>query len=144
MVAHKQWYFEDTKDPNVATRTFTLYPNPSTMSSPFPTKEITALPTTALNGQTLYWEGQTTPVEWSFGGTIRDAALYEALRAWVYARSGPINVYDHFGRRITVLFRSFAPEPPERAKGGVYWYHKYTITALVMSIGAPKTNEVPA
>lgn len=144
MVAHKQWYFEDPKDTNPATRKFTLWPNPNTMTSPFPTKQITALPTTALNGQTLLWEGQATPVEWSFGGTIRDAQLYEALRAWVYARSGPINVYDHFGRKIVTVFTSFQPEPPERAKGGVYWYHKYTITGLALSVGAPKTSEVPA
>lgn len=145
MVAFKRWFLEDPSDTNPATRTYVFRPSPNKMSSPFPKRALTAATTTGLRGQPLIWEGQAGATSWSFGGAILDAAQYEALRSWVLDRKGGVvYVHDHFGRRIEVVLEGFDPQPPERMKNGKYWYHTYTITALVLKVGKPKTSEVPA
>lgn len=139
MPVFKRWTLTDPYTGDV----YTFPNNPNKMTSPFPEKALTSLTTTAVGGQALVWEGATPPTSWSFGGSILDAAHYEALRSWVYEHQGRLLVTDHFGRGIVCVLRSFKPEP-KRAVGR-YWRHEYTIEALIFGQpGAPTVGEVPA
>lgn len=132
-----KWKFVDPSDPDPLTNNYTFEWSPNTQTSPFAKRNITFLGTTATNGQPLMWEGQREPMEMTFGGAIPNRAQYEALRKWVYDRNGRMFIYDHFGRRMTVLFTGFDPTPPERARGSRYWYHTFQITCRVLAITAP-------
>lgn len=137
MPALLRWKFEDPSDVDFETRYYTMYRNPSRMTSPFPQRAVSHVGTTAIDGQTLMWEGTTPPKDWQFGGPVFNAEHYEALRSWVYDRQGRMWVYDHFGRRLTVVFTSFDADPPERPKIGRYWFHEYTVHAIVLGITQP-------
>lgn len=132
MALHK-WRLEDPADSNPATNRYVFPTNPDKMSSPFPTKAISAEATTAVDGQVLLWEGMTPATAWSFSGHVRSAEAYEELRSWVYDRRGRLFIYDHFGRRLVVVLQSFEPEGKRSV--GVYWHHSYLIKALI--VGAP-------
>jgi hypothetical protein len=115
--------------------------NPNEMTSPFPERNITAHGTTSPNGQPLFFEGARTPVQWSFSGNCPTAAQYEALRAWVYDRTGRrVILVDHFGRQLVCILRNFDAKP--RRDKNRYWHHTYQITAHVISVGAPTIGEV--
>lgn len=135
-----RWKFQDPADSSGA-GTYTFPWNPKTMTSPFPDKAITMKGTTAVDGQTLMWEGMSQPASWSFGGAIKDAAHYEAMRAWVYDRQGRLFVWDHFGRRLIVVLKKFNPSPAEKMRIGRYWYHTYTIDAVVIAISSPTVTD---
>lgn len=139
MAVHLRWKIQDPAD-NTPQGTYVFPINPNKMNSPFPEREITTLPTTAIDGNTLVWEGRSTPAAFTFGGSILDRAHYEALRHWVYDRQGRMFLFDHFGRRMVVNFKKFDPEPRRRV--GRYWSHEYTIDCLVLSVSAPTVAEV--
>lgn len=121
--------------------------NPKRMNSPFPRRNVTAATTTAVNGQTILTEGNSAPAEFTFGGSIRSKAHYDALRSWVYdddgrPRTGRIIIVDHFGRQLDAVLMSFSPEP--KTTLNVYWRHEYEINALVTRVGpATVSNEPP-
>lgn len=133
-----RWRLQDPASP---TDEYTFPRNPSRMSSPFPARAVTTQGVTAKDGQVLMWEGVMQPQQWTFGGTIVNAAHYENLRSWVYNKQGRLFLWDHFGRRFTVVLKSFKADPPERAKIGRYWYHEWEIEALVISISAPTVDD---
>jgi len=132
-----RWRLQDPANPGDE---YTFPISPNRMSSPFPQRLVTTKGTTAVDGQVLLWEGATEPTNWEFGGAILNAAHYEALRSWVYDKPGRMFLWDHFGRRYDLVFKEFKPEA-ERMKVGRYWYHGYTITALVVSISAPTIGD---
>ncbi len=137
MAVYKRWVLSD------ANGSYTFRPNPNAMTTPFPERSIGYKVTTAIDGQTLLFEGNRTPAQWQFSGEILDHDQYEYLRQWVYDRTGRrVVVTDHFGRRIVCVLTKF-DAVPKRAIGR-YWRHQYTISAIVISIGAPTVNEVPA
>lgn len=129
---HK-WRLEDPADPDPATRVYVFPRNPVKMSAPFLEKNISMEGTTAVDGQVLLWEGVTPARPWSFGGAIIDKAQHEALRSWVYDRQGRLFVYDHFGRRFTVVMQALETEVVR--KNQVYWRHDYTVKCI--QIGQP-------
>jgi len=131
-----RWTFQDPAFPSVI---YTLPWNPQTMSSPFPARSITALATTAIDGQVLLQEGMAEPANWSFSGIIKDAAHYEALRGWTYGH-GRIYIFDHFGRQLTVVLKNFKPSP-EKIRIGHYWRHTYEVEGLVLAVGAPTIGD---
>lgn len=137
MAVYKRWKLEDSG----GSYTFTL--NPKTMTSPFGQRNIVLKYTTAIDGQVVLMEGNRQVPEWTFSGNILDAEHYEALRSWVYDRLGRrVTLSDHFGRRIVCVLTKFDPTPKRAV--GKYWRHEYTITAIVISVGAPTVSEVPA
>lgn len=136
----QQWKLVDPTDAS-AGGLYLFEPNPNKMSSPFPARALTTESSSAPGGRPMVWEGPTPPTEWSFGGSILDKAQYEALRSWVYDRPGHVYVYDHFGRRLDTVLREFIPESPERMRNGRYWYHTYTIKAVVFGITPPTVGE---
>jgi hypothetical protein len=111
------------------------------MTSPFPIRTITSKGTTAVDGQVLMWEGMRQPSSWSFTGAIKDAAHYEALRSWVYDRQGRLFLWDHFGRRLILVLQEFKPDPGDKMRVGRYWYHTYTITAIVISVSSATVGD---
>lgn len=138
MGVYKRWELHDSTGDS-----YVFVPNPNKMTTPFPTRNITMQSTTAVDGKVLLFEGTAQPVQWTFGGDIQDHVQYEALRSWVYDRTGRrVWLFDHFGRRITLVLTGFAPEPVRAV--GKYWRHGYTVTAIVIKVGAPSVGEVPA
>jgi len=135
-----RWRLQDPANPTDA---YTFPQNPNRMTSPFPSRLVTTKGTTAVDGQVLMWEGPTEPQSWSFGGPIKNAAHYEALRSWVYDRQGRLFLWDHFGRRYVVILKTFKPETegPAKRQPGRYWFHDYTIDALVVSISMPTVGD---
>lgn len=138
-VGRVPWVFIDPYDDNDDTNTYSFPINPNAMTSPFPTRTISASFTTAISGQTLLTEGAPKPSQWQFTGSIFNAAHYDALRSWVYERNRRIIVQDHFGRPITCVLVFFDAQPKQVQKK--YWMHTYTITALVVDVGEP--TQVP-
>lgn len=136
----QRWRFFDPYDPDPRTNIYTFTFNPNEMSSPFPQRNVTAETTTAVDGQTLFFEGNARPTEWSFAGDILDAAHYEALRSWVYDRRRRIYIYDHFGREIQCVLTAFTPTPKRSVCR--YWRHTYEIRAFVFKVGNPTVGLV--
>jgi hypothetical protein len=132
-----RWVLRDPFDKDPQTNSYTFPRNPEEMSSPFAERVISSSPTT-YRGHVLR-EGSPLPKQWTFSGTIPDAEMYEALRAWVYDRHHRLWIYDHYGRRITIVLQNFDPTP-KRAYGK-YWKHTYSITAQVLSVGKPSVFE---
>ena len=139
-----RWKLHDPRDTNPATNTYVFEINPREMSSPFGPRALSTEGTVLPGGKTLAWEGNKSPVQWTFRGSIRSKAMYEALRSWVYGRGNRLLLTDHFGRELTVLLQNYQPVPKRSV--GVYWRHDYEITALVLNVGAPTVDEngVPA
>lgn len=130
-----RWKFVDPYDPTL-NATFEFPRNPNQMGTPFPRRNITATGVTAINGRTIAIEGQAAPTEWTFGGNIHNSTHYEELRSWVYGRRGrKVFLYDHFGRRLTIVPLLFNPIP--KRTPSQYWRHTYEITALVFDITGP-------
>jgi len=138
--AVQKWRFFDPYDTDPTTNTYTVPVNPNKMTSPFPTRNVSTKATTAVDGQTLFIEGQASPASWSFAGDIFDSAHYEALRSWVYDRRRRIQIYDHFGRQINCVLESFTPTP--KRSTAKYWRHEYEIKATVTSVGAPTVGDI--
>lgn len=137
MTAFKRWTISD------ATETYTFTVNPNAMTSPFPERNILLKATTAIDGQVILMEGARAATNWTFSGDILDHTQYEALRSWVLDRVGRrVVVADHFGRNLVCVLTKFDPTP-KRAVGR-YWRHTYTISAIVISVGAATVSEVPA
>ena len=141
MAVHRWSFFDPTSG-----QTYVFEQNPNRMSSPFPNRNINAQTTTALGGRTFFIEGNTSPVEWTFGGSIRTKQFYETLRSWVYNDQGTplrrrIVITDHFGRKINAVLLSFDPQPKRAVN--VYWRHDYEIKALVTSVGVPTVDNAP-
>lgn len=137
-----RWSFHDP----ATGETYVFEQNPNQMTSPFPNRKITSQTTTALNGRTIFVEGNADAVDWSFGGSIRSKQHYEALRSWVYDDNGVakrrrIVITDHFGRTITCMLTSFNPTPKRAVN--VYWRHDYEIKALVTGVGLPTVDNEP-
>jgi hypothetical protein len=89
----------------------------------------------------LMWEGMRQPAQLTFGGVILSHAQYMALYDWVYNRKGRLFLWDHFQRRMTVVLKSFSPEPKSKFNGKYYWRHEYTIEATVLATAAPLYTE---
>lgn len=136
LVIHR-WTFTDP-----ATGNSYVWPrNPDHMTSPFKSRNIQTKYTTALGrGKVLLIEGAPSLAQWQFGGIVKDAAMYEQLRFWVEEIDGRVIVEDHFGRQIECVLTSFDAKPHNDSRR--YWSHDYTITAIVLNVGAP--TEVPA
>jgi hypothetical protein len=132
-----RWRFVDPLDTDATTRQYVFPRNPEEMSSPFPSRVISSAPTTY--GGHILREGSPLPKAWTFSGTIPDQAMYEALRSWVYDRKNRLWLFDHFGRRLTLVLENFDPTP-KRAYGK-YWKHSYTISAQVLAVGKPTVSE---
>jgi len=142
MAVHR-WRFIDPSNGS----TYVFEHNPNHMNSPFPRRNITARTTTAVTGQTVLTEGNSGPAEFTFGGSIRSKAHYDALRSWVYdddgrPRTRRIIIVDHFGREMQAVLISFDPQP-KRALN-VYWRHEYEMTALVTKVGPASVVNEPA
>lgn len=131
-----KWRFEDPADSDPDTRSYTFAVNPNQMGSPYPVRAIQTLGVTAVGGNVLMWEGMRQPAQLTFGGTLLSYAQFEAMRSWVYDRKGRLFLWDHFGRRMTVVLHSFTPEP-QKFSGRYYWRHTYTIECTVISVSTP-------
>lgn len=137
MARYTQWKFIDPS----TNETYVFPLNPNEMTSPFGERNIQARGTTSPLGQPLFFEGAQSPTQWTFSGNCPTALQYEALRSWVYDRTGRrLQVVDHFGRVIDVVLRSFDAKP--RRDKNRYWHHTYTLTCHVINVGKPTIGEV--
>lgn len=132
-MAVKRWTLKDPYDTNPLTNSYLFPRNPETMSSPYPERSVSSMVTVA--GKTLLYEGTTPAKQWTFQGPILDKAHFDALHKWVYDKKRRINLVDHYGRTINLVFISLSLEPKRTVN--VYYSHTYTVTALINSISAP-------
>ncbi len=119
--------------------TWTVPQNPSSMTSPFGNRNVTAKFSTG--GQVLLTEGAVQPAAWSFEGTVRSKEHYEELRRWVYDVKERVIITDHFGREILCVLLGFEATP--KRSNNVYWHHQYKVNALVLYVGPPTVGEAP-
>lgn len=140
MVTFERWKFEDPADTNPLTRSYVFEVNPNVMGSPFPTRNVTTLGTTAVDGKVLLWEGMRSPAQMTISGVSLSRAQYYELERWVLGKDGRLFLYDHFGRRMVVIPLAFKPEP-RRAVGSHPWIHDYSIDLIVVSIAQPTVLE---
>lgn len=135
-MAYVRWRLEDPADKNLATRSYQFEINPNEMTSPFPTRQVTTMGTTAVDGNTLMWEGMRSPAVMTFSGTLLSAAQLAALRKWVYDKQGRLYLWDHFGRRMLVVLHKL-DAVPVRTGGRFYMRHTWSIECTVLSITEP-------
>lgn len=138
-MAQFKWRFEDLQDTNPATKVWTLEQNPREMTSPFGPRNIVARGSVAVGGQMLAWEGNPGPVEWEFRGRIRTKTAYDEFLRWS-KKPHRFYLYDHFGRRLTVVLTNFNPAPKTDIHR--YWSHEYSMSALVFAISSATVGEV--
>jgi hypothetical protein len=135
MVSVHRWVFDDG-----AGTTYTVPINPSTMSKIRASRSITTRVTTAVDGQSLFFEGQRPPQQITFGGTLLNKDHYMALDNWVY-NTGRITITDHFLRVLSVVLLDFDAQPKYSAS--IYWRHDYTITAICYAVDLSNAIEAP-
>jgi hypothetical protein len=138
MALHK-WRLEDPSDPDPLTNTWTFEINPKEMTSPFRGRNIVGQGSVAVGGQTLVWEGNPGPADWEFRGRIFTKTMFDKLLEWS-KRQNRFYLYDHFGRKLTVIFTRFDPIP--RTQMHHYWNHDYSMTAIVFDISTATVGEV--
>lgn len=126
-----RWVIVDPYDPNPLTNTYHFPRNPSEMSSPLPERAVSSMTTSA--GKTLLYEGATPPKQWTFSGPILDKQQFLDLQKWVYTKKRRLNLTDHFGRIISLVFTAVEMTPKRRVN--YYYSHDYVVTALVLSVG---------
>jgi hypothetical protein len=112
--------------------------NPTAMTSLYPDINLTGSATTA--GTMLLWQGATALKEWTFTGPILDAQQLADLNLWVLQKNRRLNLTDHFGRVINLVFTKLDAIPKRRLN--YYWSHDYTVTAQVITVGAPSVGPV--
>ena len=138
-----KWKLVDPYDDNPATNTYVFAVSPNEMTTPYPTRNITTMGTTAPDGKFLMWESAPSPAIMSFSGTILDRDQLLTLRSWVYDRNRRLHLTDHFNRQMTVVLHKF-DAVPVRTTGRFYYRHTYTIECTVISVKTPLiSNEGP-
>jgi hypothetical protein len=119
----KRWVFHDP----VTNETWTVPINPNEMGTLFPEKNIMVQVTSAVDGQALLFEGQSSPVSWEFSGVILTVAHHQELLRWSRKRNR-IRITDHYGRVIECYLTKFAPVPKRSQRK---WKHDYTMSAII-------------
>lgn len=114
----------------VETVTYTFEINPNEMDPITSERNIRTSTTTAVGGKVLVSEGNATPPEWTFSGTLLSKSQYLAMEAWA-KKNYRVVLTDHFERTFQVLFRRFEPVP--RRSIQYPWRHDYTMRALILS-----------
>ena len=132
----RRWVITDPHDDDPTTNTYLFPRNPATMSSLNAERNVSSLSTT--NGVRLLYEGQSPAKAWTFAGPLLDRQQYEDLNSWVYERLSRVVINDHFGRDLTVVLTTFELVPVRRM--GYYYSHDYTVSALVLAVGAPTVD----
>lgn len=132
-----RWKLKDPYDTDASTNTYAFVRNPASMTSPLPERAVSSFTTTA--GKVLTYEGTTPPKQWQFSGPILHKGEYDALFNWVYNKRRRIQLTDHFGRVLTVVFQSMEVTPKRR--NGYYWSHDYTVSCLVLGIAGPSVTD---
>lgn len=120
-----RWVFEDP----VLLETYVFDVNPSEGGSPGFEKRFEFQETTAPDGKTLIFEGQDTPQNITFSGTILTESHYNAFVEW-YSKRYQIKVTDDLGREFMILIKSFKPERVRAVSHP--WKHKYTVEAAIL------------
>lgn len=126
----KRWVITDPNDTNSSTNTYTFPRNPASMTSVYGARSVSNLTTTS--GKILLYEGTTPAKQWSFSGPILDKQHFTDLNLWVYTKKRRLNLVDHFGRTIELVFTEFDAVPKRRVNQ--YWSHDYTINAIITKI----------
>jgi hypothetical protein len=124
-VIHR-WVFDD-----LVGEQYTVPINPNAMTKLKAARAVTTRVTTAVGGQTLFFEGRRPPQAWSFSGVILEKDHYDQLDHWVYDK-GRIQITDHFLRKIIVALTDFDARPVRKVQR--YWRHDYTIQGLVVDV----------
>lgn len=127
-----RWVFNDG-----AGELYTVPINPNKMSKLKAARAITTNVTTALAGQTLFFEGRRPPQAWQFSGVLLDKGHYDALDHWVYSK-GRITITDQFLRVLRVVLTDFDAAPVAGQRR--LWRHEYTCSGLLYDVDA--TNAV--
>lgn len=138
MTAHR-WKFHDP----YAGEDWTVPLNPNEMGKLYPQKNLTKRTTTAVDGKTLLFEGNTEPVSWQFSGALVSKAHYDELLRW-YRKRNRIQITDHLERVIHCYLDDF-DATPKILKSVVAstvavdpkWRHDYTVTAIVFDVEEP-------
>lgn len=133
-----RWKLNDPYDTDTTTNTWTFPRNPSSMTSPFAARAVTSMRTTA--GKLLTYEGASPAQQWQFSGPILHKGEIDTLYNWVYNRKRRVQLVDHFGRTITLVFTGLEITPKRRT--GYYWSHDYTCSALIISVSTPTVTDV--
>lgn len=111
---------------------YTFRVNPDAMTSPFSERNITARRTTHPRGNWMLYEGERTPVQWTFSGNIMTKGEYLAMWKWFFTKNRRLWIIDHYGRRLAIVTQSFKPVPKRSI--GKYWRHTYEVNALVLGV----------
>lgn len=106
MPAVQKWLFQDYRTSPMTKYTFPI--NPREQSSPHAARNISDKLTTA--GRAISVEGARMPVEWEFGGFIKDKAMYLELKKWS-EKKYHIWVSNDIGQRYEVYITSFEAVP---------------------------------
>lgn len=137
-MAHR-WQFHDP----YAGEDWTVPLNPNEMGKLYPQKNVTKRTTTAVDGKTLMFEGNTEPLSWQFSGALVSKEHYDGLLRW-YQKRNRIQITDHLGRVIHCYIDDFDAEP-QIVKHVVAatltvdpkWRHDYTVSAIVFDVEEP-------
>lgn len=135
-----RWRFEDPAGPDEVI----LPLNPNEMSSPSPGRSVQSAWTSrwvsrgtsgadaddGFGRPRLIDSGQLSPIEWSFGGVIRNESHYELLLEWTKA-CRVLRVTDHLGRTFEIIIQKF--DPVERRPTPTNeWRANYTMNCLLL------------
>lgn len=126
----KRWVIVDPNDSNATTNTYVFPRNPASMTSVYSARSVSNLTTTS--GKILVYEGTRPAKQWSFSGPILDKQQFTDLNLWVYGKKRRLNLTDHFGRTLELVFTELDVVPKRRVN--YYWSHDYTISAIVTKI----------
>lgn len=100
--------------------------------TPFRSRAITNVPTTAPDGVALNFQGEETVPTMNFQGTLRTKTQYDAFNTW-YKKRRPFILVDDLGRGMVVYFEKW--EPKRASTFHLPYRFTYTATFRVLSGG---------
>ncbi len=122
------WRFDDP----VTSAAYVFEVNPNEGGTPTRKRKITRVPTTAVDGKPLVFEGQEEVMTMEFKGVILNLGQYDAFKTW-FAKSYAVLLTNDLGQRLQVRLESFVPV--RAPKVGHPNRHTYTCACSVLSGG---------
>jgi hypothetical protein len=120
-----RWEFEDP----VTLDVYTFAVNPSDGGSPGYAKNITSQATSAPEGKVIRFEGQDSPQQMEFSGTLFTEAEYNAFVEW-WDKRYQVLIRDDLGREFYIEIDQF--EPSRKRARAYPWKHEYKVVATIV------------
>lgn len=128
VIPTQRWLFQEISAAGTIVDSYNVPINPITMDAfPLERRLQTAWPAKNVQDRMRSFATPQPSPTWSFGGSIRTQAHYDALREWA-RKDNVVRVTDHMNRSFELILSQFKPDRKAGKRRGDYRM-KYQMTA---------------